>query len=331
MKNYNNKFDVITVGGATEDIAYYAKESLVIKNPNKKDIRRQRLLAFEYGTKFVMDEIDVGLGGGACNAAVSFRRLGLKTSTIICLGKDNAGQKIYDGLKKEKINTKFIQLEKEKQSGFSFIIASAEERGHTIFAYRGANKALKISPALLKKIKTRFFYVSSWSQNSWRKDLDMLIKHKGGARVAWNPGGTQLRAGKSGMAKYLKSIDVFNVNKDEAIELVVSDKSIKNRSKKQLNNARSLLDIMKSWGPEIIVITDGRKGAYASSQGKTFYLKAPKVKLVDTTGAGDAFGSAFVAGLIMYNNDVKKALELGIKNSSSVVQKIGAQKGLLRL
>jgi len=51
---------------------------------------------------------------------------------------------------------------------------------------------------------------------------------------------------------------------------------------------------------------------------------------VDATGAGDAFGSAFVGGYILNNGDLEIALKFGIINSGSVISKYGAENGILR-
>lgn len=327
MMKKNPKLDVVTIGGAQQDITYYSKESLIIKNPNKKDLKRQKLLAFEYGAKVVMQDIDYGFGGGACNSAVTFASLGLSTAIIVRLGSDNAGQQIKKALASRKITTKFLQIDKKKLSGFSFIVAAAREKGHSIFIHRGSNTNMVIEPKVIKKLKPKFFYVTSWAQPSWQKEFTKLLRAKGSSKIAWNPGSRQLQSGWAGLAKFLKQIDVFNVNKDEAIELVLSAR--KKVNKKSLNNPRSLLRLMQDWGPKIIVITDGHRGAYASFNGKIFYVNASGQKKVDTTGAGDAFGSAFVAGLIMFDFNIAKSLKLAAKNSGSVVQKVGAQNGIL--
>ena len=52
--------------------------------------------------------------------------------------------------------------------------------------------------------------------------------------------------------------------------------------------------------------------------------------IIPVTGAGDSFGSAFVAGLIKYDWNIDKALKLAILNSAHVIKKIGAQEGLLK-
>ena len=101
------------------------------------------------------------------------------------------------------------------------------------------------------------------------------------------------------------------------------------KSDAQLKNTEFLLRTVQGWGPGMVVITCGEKGAYVIDNGQVYFEKVKKVKAVDTTGAGDAFGASFVAGLIFYKNDVRKALKLGMLNSASVVARVGAQAGLL--
>jgi sugar/nucleoside kinase (ribokinase family) len=253
----------------------------------------------------------------------------LKTVCLARIGQDRVGVEIKNKLAQEKVNTRFLQIDQESFSGFSFLLASAQAKGHTAFLYRGANTKLEIEQKVIKKLRPRFFYVTSWSQKSWQRDLNRLLLAKGKAKIAWNPGNLQLKVKKIGLARYLKKIDVFDVNKDEAIELVLSDTSQKNKGKAFLNNPKNLLRLIQGWGPRIVVITDGHKGAYCGSAGKIYYSPASPKKKLDTTGAGDAFGSAFVAGLLLFNNDIKKSLHLGILNSGLVVSQVGAQGGII--
>ena len=113
------------------------------------------------------------------------------------------------------------------------------------------------------------------------------------------------------------------LNKDEAIELVYS-------SGRKIESIDQLLKKIKAWGPKIIAITEGSRGAWLYDGRKIYHQAAYSVKIVDTTGAGDAFGSTLVAGLILYN-DLEKALKLAIINSASVLTEIGAHNGLLNL
>ena len=118
---------------------------------------------------------------------------------------------------------------------------------------------------------------------------------------------------------------VFIVNRDEALELLVSDKKIQNK-----NNINFILRNLHKAGQQVTVVTDGRKGAHVYDGKKIYSHKAIGGVGINTTGAGDSFGSALVAGLIKYDWNIDKALKLAIVNSAHVIKKIGAQVGLLK-
>ena len=67
---------------------------------------------------------------------------------------------------------------------------------------------------------------------------------------------------------------------------------------------------------------------FVCSEGKVFSAKPFNVKVVDTSGAGDAFGCGFV-GALAKGHDAKTALKWGIANSNSVVQYLGTKNVLL--
>jgi len=320
-------YDIITIGGATRDIMFYTGEGLVVPNP-KKELTRQELVCFEYGAKISIKESFFTLGGGGNNAAVSFSRLGLKTAAVLALGDDDNGKAVVENLKKNKVETKFIQIIKNQKTGFSFILTLGRSRERTIFLYRGANDKLRISKDELRNLKTKWIYVSSLSGDNWQ---EILSKVQGKGKLAWNPGGRQIKAGKRGLANFASLLEVFIVNKDEAIELVLSDPSYRKRKADFLNQPKNLLLILKEWGPKIVIVTDGRKGAYVYDGKRVYFSPAASIekKVVDRTGVGDAFGSSFVAGLMIYNGVIEKALKLAIINSASVTTEIGAQNGLL--
>ena len=135
------KYDFITIGGATEDITFYTHEGLMIAN--RKDILRQKLLAFEYGTKIKIDHSNSTFGGGAANAAVCFSRLGFKAAALVAVGDDERGGKITANLKKEKVDTNLVQKIKGVESGYSFILTGLDSE-HIVFSNRGANSQLSI-------------------------------------------------------------------------------------------------------------------------------------------------------------------------------------------
>lgn len=319
------RYDFITVGGATEDITVYTKEGMIIDN--KEDLLRQKLLAFEYGAKLKVDRAYSTFGGGAANAAVCLSRLGFKVAALVSLGQDERGDRIIKNFKIHKVDTGLSQRHKEHDTGFSFLLVG-QSNEHVVFSNRAANKKLSISAAEVRKLDTAdWVYMTSLS-GDWKAVLNQVFRTK--AKVAWNPGHIQLHTGVKTIGKYLKKTEILIINKDEALELVLSDQKGGHKNQKFLNEIRNLLSIIKDKGPRLVVVTNGRFGAYAYD-GKKFYFQ-PVIKekrRMDTTGVGDAFGSTFAAGLIIFEDDIQKALKLSSYNTASVISQQGAQNGLL--
>jgi sugar/nucleoside kinase (ribokinase family) len=322
-------YNFITIGGATRDISFFTDQEVLIDNPG--DVLRQKLLAFEYGAKIKVDKFYYAFGGGAANAAVTLANFGLRTACLCSLGNDEDGKLIIRNLKNRHVATNLIER-KSVSSGSSFIlIAPGGER--IIFGARGANRELEISPAQLKIIKqAKNIYLASLSGN-WQIALKRIFSAVGshGPQIAWNPGASQYKGGFKKLAPYLRKTKVFSLNKDEAIELVLSSSKHKKWDNKFLNKTENLIKIIKSFGPEIVVITLGHKGVMAYTGQKIYFQPIMKEKKrVDTTGVGDIFNSSFAAGLELYSGDITRALKLGLKNTASKIAHLGAQNGLIK-
>ncbi|MFA6146258.1 MAG: carbohydrate kinase family protein [Patescibacteria group bacterium] len=309
------KYDIITIGGAIRDIIFYTNEGLVVNNPNPLC---EKLIAFELGAKIYTDEAYWSWGGGADNTGVGVAKLGLKTAIIVRVGADSEGDELVKYFKKQGIETKFIQRDKNIRTGFSLVTTLKNKKAHTIFVYRGPGEDLNSLP---KNISAKWIYISSLSAKYWEKMMNQILKYK--AIKAWNPSIVQLKTGYSKLSKYLKQIDVLILNEDEARELVLSAQKTKDLSIKHL------LKRIYQMGPKIVAITAGPKGVFAYNGDKFYSHKIKKAKVVNTVGAGDAFSSGFIAGLFYDKNNIQKALHWGILNSASVIAKIGAQEGLL--
>jgi len=320
------KYNFITIGGATEDITIYTSEGVLIDN--KKDLTKQKLLGFEFGAKIEVEKSFSSFGGAASNTAVNFSRFGFKTATYIYIGDDERGKKILENFKNQNVDISLIKKIKKINTGFSFVLVGPGNE-HILFSERAANSMLEIKRSDLVKLKnTKWIYIGSLS-GIWQDTLKKVFSLSK-VKFAWNPGGAQLKAGASTLKKYIKNTNIFCVNKDEAIELVMSDSKYKNKYKRFFNNSRNLQKVIKSWGAEIVVVTRGKNGADVYD-GECFYHQniMKEKKRVDTTGVGDAFNSSFVAGLELYHGDIKKAMRLGLKNTASLITKHGAQNGLL--
>ncbi len=322
------KYDIITIGGATEDITFYTREGILIKN--KKDILRQKLLAFEYGAKIKIDKAHSTFGGGAANAAACLARLNFRVAAMVAIGDDSRGERIIANFQKQGVNTSLVKKIKDIETGFSFLLVGPGNE-HIVFSNRAANSKLQITKEDLNNLKNcQWIYLTSLSGN-WRSVLRCIFSLNK-IKIAWNPGHIQLNSGIKTIGRWLTKTEVLVLNKDEAIELVVSDKQYRNSSSRFLNNIKNLLKILKEWGPNIMVITNGRYGADAYDGVNFYYQPALKEKRrVDTTGVGDAFGSTFIAGLNIYNRDIQKSMHLAARNTASVIAKQGAQNGLIKL
>lgn len=332
-------YDIITIGGATYDITFFPAKNEGILIDNKKDILRQKLLAFEYGAKIKSEKVIYGFGGGAANTAVSFSRLGFKVAAIVAVGKDIFGNEIIANLKKQKISTDLIKKIPNQTSDLAVIVIGPD-KDRVIFFDNKIKNELQLSREDIAALKnTKWIYLASLS-GKWQDNLKKVfeVKRKSPAlKIAWNPGQSQLVGGAAKLKEFLKQTEVLILNKDEAIQLVMSDPEVKGkniygeRSRAiDLNNIKNLLPIIKNYGPRIAVITCGKNGAWAYNGGKMhFSAIIEKQERVDATGVGDAFGSSFVAGLELFKGDIAKAMRLGILNTASVVSAPGAQNGLL--
>lgn len=319
------KSKFIAIGGCTEDISIYTEGGLLIDN--KKDLLRQNLLAFEFGSKIKVKKTYTSFGGGASNVSACFSSLGVDTAIVSSVGEDDRGTRIVKNLKKLGVKTNLVQ-KVPGASSFSFLLIGPGNE-HIVFSDRASNNLLKINDKQLKAIKNAsWIYISSLS-GSWQSVLNKTMSTNK-AKIAWNPGGVQLRAGIKHLKKYLERTYVLSLNKDEALELVLSDEKYRSKDNKFLNNTKNLLHIIKEWGPQIVLITKGGDGAEVYDGVKFYKEKVIKAKrLTDTTGVGDAFGATFVVGLEMYKEDIQRSMKLAMYNASSVITEQGAQNGLL--
>ena len=348
---------VLTIGSGTQDIFIEHKGTESMSLVNKSGSIQYAL--FESGEKIEVKNILYYTGGGSTNSSVSFKRLGFDATCFCQIGNDIEGKLILEKLEKEKVNIKSIKKTKKYQSGKSFIIKS-QQGERTIFAYRGANAFVIKSQMPFDEIKKQdFIYITSLSNNS-AELLPEIVKFakKNKVGVAINPGISQLTKGTLILKKSLKYIDTFILNSTEAkqfmIALIESDENYKNllkssREKITLNTKKnpSLIEnpiiyeninfsiykffkeVLKM-GPKTVVITDGANGVYVGTKKEILFHPSIKTKVIDTVGAGDSFGSCFVASLYL-KNKIEDALRFGIINSSSVISKIGAKTGLLSL
>lgn len=338
---------VLTIGGATQDIIIEYQEGSALR---VEDINPPRL-SWQEGSKIDVEKLHYATGGGATNTAVSFEQLGFTTSTFFKTGNDAAGHAIIQDIENRNI-TVYHTTTDSLQTGTSFIIPTPSN-DRIIFAYRGANEALTPKECPDDLIKEQdLIYITSLTG----KAADALphlahsaqqLREKKGIRVAVNPGTSQLKNNAIPLKASLGSIDVLIMN---AEEMKLFAASLKPRYFKSTGSgiitsgpplARAILladtitftlhEYLKevlSYGVKRIVITDGKNGVYVATKETLYFHPALPVPVVNSLGAGDAFGSCFVAQLVL-GKKIEDALFYGLVNAASVIGYHDAKSGLL--
>ena len=298
-------FDVITIGSATVDVFLKTKS----KQLELERIHGHENVCLQIGSKILIDQLHTSTGGGGTNTAVSFSKLGLKTGWIGVLGKGHNSSIIKSILKKEKIT--FLGKEKQGDAGFSVILTGLK-KNRTILAYKGINDDLELKD--IKKAKTRWFYCSSMLNKSWMTIVKFLKSTK--ANIAFNPSTYLAMKGKTFLKPLLNKCSLLILNKEEAQFLL--------KSRADVN---VLLKELQKLVP-LVVITDGPNGAVVFDGKLALKLIPYKAKIVETTGAGDAFASGFLAAKI-YGKPLDVCLQWGFAQAVSVISFVGAKERLL--
>ncbi len=304
-------YDVISFGTATLDVFLRSPGMEVETDEPEKEI------CVRYGAKLEVNEIYFEIGGGGTNTAVTFAQPGLKAGCVVQIGDDFAGEKVITDLKMDNVSLDLLDIEKGIYTDFSTILW-APDGGRTILVYRGPTR-LETKNVPWEKLLASWFYVSSLEGNL--EIITRLVSSFPQTKIAWNPGGRELLQ-KEAVLALLPKITQFNVNKEEMEEFLGESKG------SEINN---LLKKAQELPCQYVVITDDRQGSYLWDRDSGSWRHCgifEEAKRYESTGAGDAFGSGLVTGLIK-GFPLEDCLWLGTANASSKVTKVGAKKGLL--
>jgi sugar/nucleoside kinase (ribokinase family) len=302
---------ILTFGAATQDVFLTGKALHARRDVRSRDYVEQ----FPLGAKIDVDNVYFDTGGGATNAAVTFARQGLEVGFIGKIGHDPAGAEVVRALRKDGVDLSRLIYDTKLSTGYSTILlASNGER--TILTHRGASHDLKAKDIPIRALEADWLYITSLAGNM--DLLGKLLKHANnhGIQVALDPGNAELAQTKK-LRALLPLVTVIKANAEELRTLFGG------------TNLRETVVRAADTCP-YVVGTNGPNGSYAAAAGKLYQAGAyQKVKVVDRLGAGDAFGSGFVAALAK-GLPIEDALSLASANATSVVAQIGAKTGILK-
>lgn len=329
-------FDTVTIGSATRD-GFFEGDFPLIKWPKAES---GRAYVFPFGEKLEAKKVYFTIGGNAANASATLARQGFKTACVAKTGDDVSGEEIRRRLKEEKVETKFISRDSHTPTSYSVLLLENGER--TILNYRGAGGELRMKDINPKNFLARWWYVSlSGESRSMFKPLLKLARGNS-ISVAFNPSGYHIKRNRQEILSSLGDLSFLVLNEEEAAALTEIPFKDESAVFKKLDGLMFGRKRASPWA-RILAVTDGRNGVTVSDG--SFFYKAgifKEKKLADRTGAGDAFGSGFVAGIMQRQkmkfsaknvkftqDDIKYAIRLASANATATVEKIGATEGVL--
>lgn len=308
-----DQLDFLAIGDIVTDAFIQLVDAWVeTDNPTQS-----KELCMRFGEKIPYEKVTiVAAVGNSPNAAVSAKRLGLKTALVTDTGDDDFGKEQLQTLTANGIPTTYVTVHKQTPSNYHYVLSFGAERTilikHTPFSYTLPT----IEPA------PRFLYLSSLAENSlpYHGQILRYLKDHPETKLAFQPGTFQMKLGTEQLGELYAYSYLFFCNKEEAQKILHTTE----------DSIPVLLKKIRALGPKIPIITDGPNGAYAHDGTDTWFVPmypdpAPPIS---RTGAGDAFSSTVTAALAL-GKKLPEALMWGPVNSMSVVQQIGAQKGLL--
>lgn len=274
-------------------------------------------LSVKFGQKMPYDYVDIVQSvGPSPNAAVSMSRLGLRAGLMAYLGDDEVGQQSLNYLAEQRVDTATIVPEQGAKSSYWYVLRYGADRTMLVkneeFNY-GWNEPKEVP---------EWIYLSQLSPNSWElheKLLGYLEAHPE-VKLAFQPGTSHFRWGREKLHAIYRRSHIVIMNREEAVDVTGAS----------YDSLKDLTIALHDLGPHIVVITDGPSGSYASYDFKLVTIPnypdpAPPY---ERTGAGDAFASTIVAALAL-GESMDTAMTWAPINSAFVVQKMGAQLGLL--
>lgn len=255
--------------------------------------------------------------GNAANAAVSAARLGLSAALRAYVGDDYYGKECLQVLARERVGTEYMAVAQGMKTNYHYVLWYGSERTilvkHEEYPYEAPRL---ISPP-------SWIYLSSLAANSleYHAALAQMLAEHPETKLAFQPGTFQMKLGTAALRPLYERTELFVCNKEEAGRILGTD---------DVDDIGGNLEELYALGPRHVIITDGTNGAYAFDGERMWKVPMyPDARPpFERTGAGDAFASTIAAAMCM-GEAFEDALLWGPINSMSVVQEVGAQKGLL--
>lgn len=260
-------------------------------------------------TKLRAESMTLSGGGPCATGLVAASKLGASCAYIGNLTDDNAGKFLMEDMKKYSVSTDFVTVLKGYTSFSSCIWLSKDSAARTCVFYKGDIPALKLNEGQQKAVADAEILMIDGNELKAAEEA-CEIANANGTKVLYDAGGLY-----DGVEKLLPYADI----------LIPSEEFALGHTKAQ-NAADAAKILFEKYSPEVVVITQGKKGGIIYDGNKIEEYPAFLVDAVDSNGSGDVFHGAF-AFAVTNNMSYNKACIFSSAVSALKCTKVGAREG----
>lgn len=265
----------------------------------------------EFNSKIRLTSYTLSPGGQVATALVGLQRLGYRTAYVGSVGSDDFGARQLETLREAGIDCRAVRVVPGAKSQIAFIIVDQPTGERTIIWDREDALALR-GEDLDRNLLTsgRVLHVDG-------HDIEASTVAAGWARESGIPVVLDIDACRPGTEGLLRNVDYL-----------VSSEQFPERLTQEADHGKALRIIRDTYGCAFCSMTLGRRGALALLGDQFLHVPAFETPLIrDTTGAGDAFHSGFIFGLLR-GLGARASLMVGNAVAALSCRQIGARSGL---
>ena len=299
---------VVVVGSVMQDLTFACAE-------------------FPTGGQTVMARLSVGQGGKGSNQAIASGRTGVPTVFVGAMGDDAFTRQVRAFYRREKIGCR-IAVKRQQATGTAVILINRDGQNEIVIE-PGANARLAsadVPPAVLRGAAV---VVTQFESNLATTAHVLRTARRAQLTTILNP--APMRADFD--PALLAHVDILIPNESEFVALV---RRLTRLRRREFDEAAlhtlsrdELHALCREFGVPTLIVTLGRKGCFISEPHGHLFIPAHRgIRVVDTTGAGDAFCGGFAAGLVRHGGDIAAAARLGTAVAALSIMKPGTASAM---
>ncbi|MBI2664580.1 carbohydrate kinase family protein [Candidatus Woesearchaeota archaeon] len=300
------RYDFLVVGSALVDVIV---ETRSLERQDVSGKYAEYVLHFSSASKSLVNGLSVSPGGSALNVAVTMDCMGSRVAFLTSIGKSVFGDFILDKLRSTGINASFVRRA-DSQTGVGINLVSGHEKSALV--YHGAVDELSVkhvTPSMI--MNSRHVLITSLTSDKnfplFMRILKLAKDNK--VPVVFAPGITMLRKFERRLRNLKYYFDIIILNYEEG---------------SFLTEQKDVRSILRRLPGRIAVVTKDRDGAYAREGSRFMHVDSLKVRVRNTTGAGDVFCGAFVH-TFYDTGSINEALKIAAVVSSMKLSRMEAE------